>query len=129
MLTLGSVLALAAALLHVFIFWLESFAWGSERAQGIFGAQSDEEIALTRSLAFNQGFYNLFLAIAAGLGAVLALAGLSTVGVTLMLVGTGSMLAAATVLLLSSPTHRGAAIRQGLLPLLAVLGVLISLAM
>jgi putative membrane protein len=127
-LIVGSILALAAALLHAVIFYLESIAWGSARAQGVFGAQSDEEVVITRSLAFNQGFYNLFLGIAAGLGAVLALAGVTTVGVTLMLVGAGSMLAAALVLLLSSPSHRGAAVKQGTLPLLAVLALLVSLA-
>lgn len=37
------------------------------------------------------------------------------------------MLAAATVLLVSSPAHRGAAIRQGILPLLAVIVLLLSL--
>lgn len=121
MLTLGSILALAAAALHVVIFRLESLAWGGPQAQKVFGEQSAEEVAATRELAFNQGFYNLFLAVLAALGAILALAGAVTVGATLLLAGTGSMLAAATVLLLSSPAHRGAAVKQGTLPLLAVL--------
>lgn len=94
----------------------------------MFGEQSEAEVAATHDLAFNQGFYNLFLGVLAALGAVLALAGLSTVGITLMLAGTGCMLAAATVLLLSSPAHRGAAVRQGTLPLLAVLALLLALA-
>lgn len=121
MLTLGSILALAAAALHVVIFRLESLAWGGPQAQKVFGKQSAEEVAATRELAFNQGFYNLFLAVLAALGAILALAGAVTVGATLLLAGTGSMLAAATVLLLSTPAHRGAAVKQGTLPLLAVL--------
>lgn len=121
MLTLGSILALAAAALHVVIFRLESLTWGGPQAQKVFGEQSAEEVAATRELAFNQGFYNLFLAVLAALGAILALAGAVTVGATLLLAGTGSMLAAATVLLLSSPAHRGAAVKQGTLPLLAVL--------
>ncbi|MBD5786190.1 hypothetical protein IF650_08365 [Cellulosimicrobium terreum] len=48
-------------------------------------------------------------------------------GSTLVLTGTGSMLAAALVLLLSSRAHRQAAIRQGALPLLAVLAVVVGL--
>lgn len=128
MLALGSVLALLAALLHAIIFVLESLAWGSPRAAKVFGEQSEAEVAATHDLAFNQGFYNLFLGVLAALGAVLALSGLSTVGITLMLAGTGCMLAAATVLLLSSPAHRGAAVRQGTLPLLAVLALLLALA-
>ena len=101
MLTLGSILALAAAALHVVIFRLESLAWGGTQARKVFGEQSPQEVAATRELAFNQGFYNLFLAVLAALGAVLVLVGTTTVGATLLLAGTGSMLAAATVLLLA----------------------------
>ena len=127
MLTLGSILALAAAALHVVIFRLESLAWGGAQAQRVFGEQSPQEVAATRELAFNQGFYNLFLAVLAALGAVLVLVGTTTVGATLLLAGTGSMLTAATVLLLSSTAHRAAALKQGALPLLAVLATAIGL--
>lgn len=127
MLVAGSILALLAALLHAYIFHLESIAWGTPRAQKVFGRQSESEVTATRELAFNQGFYNLFLGILAALGAILALAGIGTVGVTLMLAGTGCMLAAATVLLVRSPAHRGAAVRQGTVPLLAVIVLLLSL--
>ena len=129
MLVLGSILALAAALLHGFIFALESLLWGTPRAQKVFGEQSAAEAAATHAQAVNHGLYNQLLAVLAALGAVLAVAGVTTVGITLMLAGTGCMLAAATVLLLSSPTHRGAAVKQGTLPLLAVITLLISLAL
>lgn len=128
-LALGSILALATALLHGVIFALESLLWGTPRAQKVFGQQSADEVATTHDLAFNQGFYNLFLGVLAALGAILALAGVTTVGITLMLAGTGCMLGAATVLLLSSPAHRGAAVKQGTLPLLAVVALLIALAL
>ena len=123
MITLGSVLALAAAALHVVIFALESLLWGTPRSAAVFGEQSPEEVAATKLMAFNQGFYNLFLAVLAGLGAVLLLAGTTTVGAALALAGTGSMLAAALVLLLASPAHRAAAIKQGTLPVLATLAL------
>ena len=48
--------------------------------------------------------------------------GSDTVGATLVLVGAGSMLAASLVLLLSSPDKAAAAVKQGTLPLLALLG-------
>lgn len=128
MVILGSVLALAAAALHVLIFALESLLWGTPRSQAVFGEQSPEEIAATRLMALNQGFYNLFLAVLAALGAILLLAGSTAVGGALALAGTGSMLAAAIVLLLASPAHRSAAIKQGTLPLLAVLALVIGLA-
>ncbi|WP_265522888.1 DUF1304 domain-containing protein [Oerskovia flava] len=126
MIAVGLVIAAAAAALHVVIFYLESVAWTSPRARATFGT-THEEAEATRSLAFNQGFYNLFLAIATVLGIVLHLAGEQTVGITLVLTGTGSMLAAALVLLLSSRAHRAAAIKQGMLPLLAVLATVAGL--
>lgn len=129
MLILAAVLALAAAALHAVIFRLESLVWGSPAAQAIFGEQSAQEVDATKEMAFNQGFYNLFLGIMAAAGAVAALLGATTVGLTLILAGTGAMLAAATVLLLSSPAHRSAAIKQGTLPLLAVITSLLALAL
>jgi putative membrane protein len=125
MLIVGLVLAALAALLHVFIFFLESLAWTSERARATFGT-SPEEAQVTKSLAFNQGFYNLFLALMVFGGIVGVGAGFGPVGVTLVLAGVGSMLAAALVLFSSSPAHRVAAIKQGLLPLLAVVVVTIA---
>ena len=44
-----------------------------------------------------------------------------------MLVGTGSMLAAALVLFITSPDKRRAAVTQGLFPLLAVVSLVIAL--
>ena len=126
MLIAGLVLAALAALLHLFIFYLESMAWTGEQARTTFGI-SAEEAQVTKAMAFNQGFYNLFLALLAFGGIVAFAAGAGVVGLTLVFAGVGSMLAAALVLLVSSPEHRGAAVKQGLLPLLAVLGLLVGL--
>jgi len=78
-------------------------------------------------MAYNQGFYNLFLAIAVFVGIVGVAAGATSVGAALVLTGTGSMLAAALVLLLSDRTKARAAITQGTLPLLAVIATTIGL--
>lgn len=122
----GLVLAAVAALLHCFIFYLESIAWTSPRARAAFGT-TPETAEVTRPLAFNQGFYNLFLAIAVFLG--LALFGSQrAVGATLVLTGVGSMLAAALVLGLSDRSKLRAASIQGLAPLLAVVCLGIGLA-
>lgn len=126
MIIVGFVLAVLAAALHVFIFYLESIAWQSERARAVFGT-TPEEAAATRSLAFNQGFYNLFLAVLAVLGAIIAALGSTAVGAALTLAGVGSMLAAALVLFVSSAPHRPAAIKQGAVPLLAVVVLVIGL--
>jgi putative membrane protein len=123
----GLVLAGIAALVHVFIFYLESVAWTSPRARAAFGT-SEEEARVTRSLAFNQGFYNLFLAAAVVLGIVLYAAGQTAVGATLALTGAGSMSAAALVLLLSRPDMAAAALKQGVIPALGVTLLAIGLA-
>ena len=126
MLTLGSILALAAAALHVVIFRLESLAWGGTQAQKVFGEQSPHEVAATRELAFNQGFYNLFLALAVFIGLIVFGAGSAAVGLTLVFVGAGSMLAAALVLALSSRELLASALKQGTLPLLGVLCLIVG---
>lgn len=123
----GLLLAALAAALHVFIFWMESVAWDGPAARRTFGPATDAEVGLTRPLAYNQGFYNLFLAIAAGLGVLLVALGHRAVGATLVLTGVGSMLAAAIVLFTAFPDKRAAAIKQGTLPLLATALVTIGL--
>ena len=127
MILLGLVLAALAALVHVFIFWMESLAWTSERARRTFGTGTVQEAEATRELAFNQGFYNLFLAIAVVLGIALYAAGHHAVGATLVFTGAGSMAAAALVLLLSSPDKRGAALKQGVVPALGVAALAVGL--
>ncbi|WGT46157.1 DUF1304 domain-containing protein [Tessaracoccus lacteus] len=128
MIVLGLVLAALAAALHVFIFYLESLAWTTGRARAVFGT-SEEEATATRELAFNQGFYNLFLAVVAGIGIVAWAAGSAVVGASLTLAGVGSMAAAALVLFLSSPDKRPAAVKQGTLPLLAVVVLVLAFAL
>ena len=128
MYVLIAVLAALASALHVYIFWMESLAWDGPAARRTFGPATPAEVEATRALAYNQGFYNLFLAVASIVGIVLLFASDSAAGVTLVLVGTGSMLAAGIVLFLSSPGKRRAAITQGTLPLLTVVATLIALA-
>ena len=74
MVVVGLVLAAVAAMVHIFIFYLESIAWTSERARSTFGT-SEEDAETTKGLAFNQGFYNLFLAISVIVGIVLTALG------------------------------------------------------
>ncbi|MBM6591327.1 DUF1304 domain-containing protein [Brevibacterium sp. RIT 803] len=127
MTALGLILAGLAAALHVFIFYLESIAWMSPRARATFGT-SVEEAGATKSMAFNQGFYNLFLALAVFIGIIVCLAGAPVIGLTLVFTGVASMLAAALVLVSSSPSLAASAIKQGLLPLLAVASLAIGIA-
>ena len=126
MITAGLVFAVLAALLHVYIFVMESLTWTSPRTRATFGT-TPETAETTKELAFNQGFYNLFLAIVTVIGVAAVLMGARAVGVALVFAGVGSMLAAALVLLLSSPDKARAAIVQGTLPLIAVVLLVIGL--
>ena len=62
----------------------------------------------------------------AALGIVLHLAGQQTVGATLVFAGAGSMVAASLVLLLSSPDKASAALKQGVIPALGVVALIIG---
>jgi putative membrane protein len=127
MLTAGLIFAALAALLHVYIFVMESLTWTSPRTRATFGT-TPEEAETTKLLAFNQGFYNLFLAIVTAVGIVAICLGHSAVGAALIFAGVGSMLAAAAVLLASSPDKARAAITQGAFPLVAVVLLAVALA-
>ena len=125
MLIAALVLTGLAALVHVYIFWLESLAW-TGAARQVFGTSADEAEA-TRELAFNQGFYNLFLAIVIAIGTVLICASQRAAGAALVYAGAGSMVAAGLVLYLSSPGKRDAALKQLVLPLLGIVLLFLAL--
>ncbi|MGM7697287.1 DUF1304 domain-containing protein [Microbacterium sp. A84] len=128
MLIIGLVLAAAATAFHVFIFALESLRWTEPETRKIFGVASEADAETTKPLAFNQGFYNLFLALTVLLGIALLLSGLATVGLTLVFAGTGMMAAAALVLVLSNPKQAKSAAMQGGIPLLAIIVTAVAVA-
>jgi putative membrane protein len=119
------VLAVLAALLHVYIFVLESFRWTEPSTRRTFGvSESDAEVLAP--MAYNQGFYNLFLAIITIVG-VAMIGEQEVAGSALALAGTGSMLAAAVVLVTHDRSMVRAALTQGTIPALAVLFLLLQL--
>ncbi|WP_062381279.1 DUF1304 domain-containing protein [Demequina pelophila] len=121
MLAAALVLAALAALVHVAIFWLESVAWMRPETRAVFGIRTEHDARVTRPLAFNQGFYNLFLALIAVVGVVFTAAGWRDAGLALVLAGCGAMAAASVVLVVSGGRRylRAAAV-QAVAPLLAV---------
>jgi putative membrane protein len=124
----GLIFAGLAALLHVYIWVMESLTWTSARTRAAFGTTEEQAVA-TKELAFNQGFYNLFLAIVTAVGLVLGAFEHYDAALALIFAGTGSMLAAALVLLVSSPDKARAAITQGILPLIAIVLIGLHLAL
>ena len=126
-LIIGSVFAVLAAVLHVVIFRFESINWSKPAGWKRFGVTSQADADVVRPMAYNQGFYNLFLGVGAALGVVLLAAGATESGYAIALFATGSMLAAASVLILSNRRLARAAVTQGAFPLLAVLFLLLAL--
>jgi putative membrane protein len=119
------IFALIAGLLHVYIFSMESITWTRPATWKRFSVASQSDAETTKPLAYNQGFYNLFLAIGALAGIAFVVLGHPQVGWTLVFSSCGSMLLAAIVLALSGKKYLRPAVLQGTTPLLAVvLGIL-----
>ncbi len=128
MTAIALVLAAAAGLLHVFIFTLESLRWREPSTWRTFGVASQADADTTAPLAYNQGFYNLFLAIGTFVGIVVVAVSDThdPIGWTLVVFACGSMLAAALVLLSTGLSNLRAASIQGLPALLAVASALVA---
>ncbi len=117
-----------ATVLHVYFFYLESIAWKKPRTWKTFGLTSQVEADTTASLAYNQGFYNLFLAIGANVGIDLVLFSdrHDDIGWTLIVFACGSMRAAALVLVATGRSYARAAAIQGGPALVAVVAALVA---
>lgn len=125
MLTVSLVFAALAALLHVYIWAMESLWWTTDRVRATFGT-TPEDAQTTKTLAFNQGFYNFFLAVITVMGIVAHLRNADAVGTALVGAGVGSMLAAALVLASTGRSRWRAAATQGTLPLLALVTLAVA---
>lgn len=126
MISVATVFAVLAAAVSGYIFVMESLTWTSRGTREKFGTTVDEA-QTTKLLAFNQGFYNLFLAVVILAGVVMLLSGHRGEGAALIFAGAGSMAAAAVVLVASSPDKLRAALVQGVFPAIAIVLLLIGL--
>lgn len=145
------VFASLAALLHVFFWVLESLRWQQPSTWKRFGAKNQAEADAIGPMAYNQGFYNLFLALGAIAGVGFAIADrlrsdsatngtlgvegtteladvfrLYYVGNTLVAFTMLCMLGAALVLVISNRKMARAAAIQGGAPALALLIALVA---
>jgi putative membrane protein len=116
----GTIFVSLAAVLHVLFFLLESIWFTRPAAWRRFRLQTQEQADIVRPMAFNQGFYNLFLALGAGLGLILYFAGNVPAGLTLVLFTTACMVLAAIILASTSRGFLVAALVQGVPPLLGL---------
>jgi putative membrane protein len=125
---IGSVFVFLAAVIHLFIFALESVLWSRPSTWKRFGVRDERDAEVLRPMAYNQGFYNVFLAIGAGLGLVFLGTGFSREGgIAIAMFALGSMVLAAVVLVTSNPKLLRAALIQGAAPLLGLVFLTLSL--
>jgi putative membrane protein len=126
MLVIGTVLVALAALLHGYIFLMESVWWTRPATWRRFGVADQAQADATRPMAYNQGFYNLFLGVGAAVGLVLVWAGPADAGRALVCFTTACMALAAVVLTTTGPGYRRAALIQGTLPALGFIAFLFA---
>ncbi len=124
-----------AGLIHIYIYVLESVAWRGRGAPtfGIKGA----DVETVRPWAFNQGWYNLFLAVGTIGGAVLGAVGTLApdslpATVTSGAIGIAafcalSMVGAALVLISTSREQLRGALVQGTAPLIGLVCLVVAL--
>ena len=124
----GTLLIFLAVLFHIYVFMLESLSWRKPKTWKIFGISSQEHADIIAPMALNQGFYNLFLAIGAGVGLVM-LGVNSVIALTLLAFASLNMAGAGVVLFFSVKVSRRAAIIQAGPPLFGMIFLLLGRAL
>jgi putative membrane protein len=128
MVIVAQIVAALAAALHVMFWVFESVLWSRPAIHQKFGVSSAERAEIVRPMAYNQGFYNLALAIGVLVGVVLV--GMDgdqgVVGKTLIIFGAGCMAFAGAVLVSSGARYLRAASIQFVPAALAVILTLLS---
>ncbi len=121
----AQVFALIAAALHVLFFYFESVTFVRPDVWRRFGLSSQEQAEIVRPMAFNQGFYNLFLAIGIVVGLGLVAAGQADAGRAIVLFACACMVLAGLVLIATSRAMLRAALLQLVAPLLAIVATVV----
>jgi putative membrane protein len=121
----AQIFALLAAAIHVWFFVLESLLFARPNVAARFGLTSAEHIEAVRPMAFNQGFYNLFLAIGIAAGIAQIAAGAEVAGRSIVLFACLCMVWAGIVLLVTSPRLARAALIQLVPPLVAIVATFV----
>lgn len=110
-------LTIFAALFHIVAFALESLFFKKGAHKRFF--VTEDQVEAVYPFAFNQGFYNLFLALALLAGLMIKLDG-HILGVGMMATSAGVMMGAGAVLAYSNKDLLMVAILQGLPPAIII---------
>jgi len=116
----AQIAAVSAAALHVLFFILESVTFSRPSVAARFGLTTPEQIAAVRPMAFNQGFYNLFLALGIVGGLALVASGSVDAGRAIVLFACACMVGAGLVLLSTNRRFVRSAAIQAVPPVIAI---------
>lgn len=119
--TIAGVLVALVALEHLYILWIEMFAWTTKGKEVFRDALPEELFEPTRGLAANQGLYNGFLAAGLIWGLII---GDPEWSIRVQIFFLGCVIVAATYGVLRS--SRSILIKQGLPAILALLALLLA---
>ena len=117
--------ALLAASIHVSFFLLESVWFERPDVWKRFGLASAEHASVVRAMAFNQGFYNLFLALGILAGLFLIATGNQVAGKALVIFACATMVGAGAVLLATNRRFLTSAAIQAGPPLVALIATVL----
>jgi putative membrane protein len=98
----AQLLALAAALMHLWIFTMESVRFGRPEVHAMFEVRA-ADVDVVRPWAFHQGCYNAFLALQVLAGLTAVHSGEGSAGRALVSAAAASMLAASVALIAFDP--------------------------
>ena len=128
MLIAATVTVILAVLFHLAAFVLESVLWTRPAVFGRFGVASAADAQTIRPMAYNQGFYNLALAIGLTVGLVLihGEGDALVVGKSLVVFGSACMALAGVVLATTGRRYLRSAVPQFVPPALTLVLVLAS---
>lgn len=126
MLLVALIAATLAAVLHVQFFVLESLRFTRPAVWRRFGIASQHDADVIRPMAFNQGWYNLFLALGVVAGVVAVASGRTVVGASLIGFGGACMAGAGAVLLATDRRFAPAAALQAGPPLVALIALAVA---
>lgn len=118
---LAQAAALLAGLIHISFFLLESVLFERPNVWGRFGLASAEQASVVRPMAFNQGFYNLFLALGILAALLLVATGNPVAGKAIVMFACTAMVGAGAVLLATNRRFRVSAAVQAGPPLVALI--------
>ena len=113
-----------SVIFHIWAFFLESIFFMNPKVYKLFGIRSTEDARIVKLIAFNQGFYNLFLAFVLLVGLFLTThPDQNMLGTGLVIGATSCMIGAGIILIISKPDAWYAGLTQSIPPMITMISL------